>query len=259
MTAIYLYTLISVILVSLTSLVCIFFIFLKESFLKKLIFLLIGLSVGSLFGDTFIHLLPQIYAKGNNLSVSFAVLFGILLFFILEKFINWHHSHEEENAVGLHRDCEGGDCHIQPAGYTILFGDTLHNFIDGLIVAASYLISIEVGIATTIAVVLHEIPHEIGDFAVMLHSGFTTKKALFWNVVSSLAAILGAIAGLFLGLKIEGVLPLLIALAAGGFIYIAGSDLVPQLHRDTKIKQSIYQLISILVGVGLMALILLFE
>lgn len=260
---IWLYSLVSVVLVSLLALIGAPFMLFKEAWLKRTLFILISLSVGALFGDAFIHLIPEIYQSGqSSVLLSTYILLGIIMFFVLEKFINWHHHHEEENADSLnHEPTEkcAENCQAEAFGYTILIGDTLHNFIDGIIIASSYLISFEVGLATTIAVVIHEIPHEVGDLAVMLHAGFSRGKALFFNFLSALASVLGAILALLLSGQIESIVPILLALATGGFIYVAGSDLVPQLHRHPKVGDSLIQLFSILVGIGLMYSLLLLE
>ena len=149
--------------------------------------------------------------------------------------------------------------HAHPFAYTNLVGDGLHNFIDGLIIGASYIVSVPVGIATTIAVVLHEIPQEIGDFGVLIHAGFSKGKALALNFLSAVAAILGAVVALWLSGAVEGLEMVLIPLAAGGFIYIAGSDLIPELHKENHIVRSILQVISFIAGIGVMLLLLLLE
>ncbi len=259
MNNVWLYSILSVILVSLLSLLGVILLFLKDHWLKKAVFVLISLSVGSLFGDVFIHLLPEAFKTASPIYISLSILFGIIVFFILEKFIHWHHSHGDDVVESFHEH-EGDHCEkVQSVGYMVLFGDGVHNFIDGVIIAASFMASWEVGLATTIAVVLHEIPQELGHFAVLIHSGFTKGKALLYNFYSALTAVLGAVITLIFTNNIQTSIPYLLALAAGGFVYIAGSDLVPQLHKKTGAKESIIQLISILVGVGLMLSLLMLE
>jgi len=256
---IWLNSILAVILVSVLSLVGISLLFLKEHRLKKTVLVLIGLSVGSLFGDVFIHLLPEVFEESSPMTVSLGVLTGILIFFVLEKFIHWHHSHGDDVVESFHEH-KGDHCEkIQPVGYMVLFGDGVHNFIDGVIIAASFMVSWEVGLATTIAVILHEIPQELGNFAVLIHSGFSKFKALVYNFYSALTAVVGAVAGLLFMEKMESSIPFFISIAAGGFVYIAGSDLVPELHKKIGMKESFVQLISILVGIGLMLLLLLLE
>jgi zinc and cadmium transporter len=218
---------------------------------------LISLSVGSLFGDAFIHLLPEAFDAINSISVSLYVLLGIVIFFVLEKFIHWHHSHDSNEMESLQEHCGESCTKVEPVGYIVLIGDGVHNFIDGVIIAISFLANPEIGLATTIAVILHEIPQELGHFAVLIHSGFTKTKALLYNFISALTALFGAIVALLFASRAEFIVPNLLALAAGGFIYIAGSDLVPQLHKKVGMKDSIVQLISILFGVGLMLLLLI--
>ena len=221
----------------------------KISKLKTILIYLISFSAGALLGDTFIHLLPEIIENtGYTLYSAIYLLSGITIFFILEKIIHWQHCHMPINHE-----------HIHPFAYMNLVGDALHNFIDGLIIAASYIASIPVGIATTIAVILHEIPQEIGDFGVLLHGGFTKAKALGINFLTGLTAIFGALIVFWLGGFIEGIQEFLIPFAAGGFIYIASSDLIPELHKETEIRRSIGQIISFILGIGIMAVLLLLE
>jgi zinc and cadmium transporter len=149
--------------------------------------------------------------------------------------------------------------HIHPFAYMNLVGDGFHNFIDGLIIAGSYLVNLQVGIATTLAVILHEIPQEIGDFGVLLHGGFSKSKALLLNFATALTAILGTIAVLIVGSKVQGLSSILLPIAAGGFIYIAGADLIPELHKETEFRGSLFQLFTFILGIGVMALLLLLE
>lgn len=205
------YALTSVLCVSLLSLIGVLFISISERRLKQIIFVMVSLAVGGLFGDAFIHLLPESFEKsGTKLEASLYVLAGLFAFFILEKFLLWRHQHVLES-----------DHPIHPVGYKNLVADGVHNFIDGMIIGASYLVSLPVGIATTMAVVFHEIPHELGNFFVLLYAGFTKAKALFFNFLSALCAILGTIISLLVGSTVENFSALMLPLAAGGFIYIA--------------------------------------
>lgn len=247
-----LYALISVIAVSLISLIGIIGLSMRESFLRKNLFLLVSLAVGALFGDVFIHLLPHAHEElPGKVAVPFFVLLGIVIFFVLEKFLRWQHVH------GVHETDDQADT-TKPVGPLVLIGDAVHNFIDGIIIGGSFLVNIEVGFATTLAIALHEIPQEIGDFALLIHAGYSKRRALLLNFLSGLIAIIGTV-GVFVFASVEGIIPALAALAAGGFIYIAGSDLVPELHKNGKVGQSFQQLIAILVGIGLMFALLLFE
>lgn len=247
-----LYTLASVFVVSLISLVGAITISLNAELLKRSVFFLVSLAVGALFGDAIIHLIPETFELfANPVYASLSVIAGIFAFFVLEKFLHWHHHHD---------DCdEHEDCGIHPLGRIILFSDGLHNFLDGAIIGAAYLVSIEVGVATTLAVILHEIPQEIGDFGVLIHAGYSRTRALVVNFLSGLVAVLGALAALFLSNTVEYATPILIAVAAGSFLYIAGSDLVPELHKATTVRQSLIQLIGILLGISLMFALVLVE
>jgi zinc and cadmium transporter len=243
------YTIVSVVVVSLLSLVGVACISISEQRLKRIIFTMVSLAVGAMFGDAFIHLLPESFENPRSkVETSLYVLAGIFAFFILEKFLLWRHQHTLES-----------DSHIHHVGYMNLIADGLHNLIDGMIIGASYLISTPVGIATTMAVVFHEIPHELGNFFVLLHAGFTKTKALFFNLLSATFAILGAIISLAVGSSVASFSAAMLPLAAGGFIYIAGSDLIPELHKDASPSRSAVQLMAMATGVGVMLLLILME
>ncbi len=249
MTDIWLYALASVILVSLLSVIGIVFISISEAKLKQIVFVLVSLAVGSLFGDVFIHLLPQAFDKSEErLEASLYLLAGIFIFFVLEKFIRWRHQHDLKSENAIH-----------PVGYMNLLADGIHNFIDGMIIGAAYLTSLRVGIATTIAVAMHELPQEISDFGVLLHAGFSKKKALIFNFLSATLAILGTVLILLAGTTMHYFIASLLPLAAGGFVYIAGSDLVPELNKELEPSKSLVQLLAIAIGVGLMLLLTLLE
>lgn len=248
MQQIWLYSIGSVLLVSLISLIGIFTLGIKQNRLKTILIYLISFSAGALFGDAFIHLLPEIIEEGFTIMSGVLILAGILTFFILEKFVHWQHCHMPV--------CE---THIHPFAYMNLVGDSLHNFIDGLVIAASYIVSFPVGIATTLAVLLHEIPQEIGDFGVMLHGGFSRIKALALNFLTALTAIIGVIIGLVLNNIVPNLKLIVLPIAIGGFIYIAGSDLIPELHKETNIKRSIIQIITFILGVLIMLSLLWLE
>ncbi len=249
MLRIWIATLASVLLVSLLSLLGLVFIALSEVQLKKIVFLLVSVAVGALFGDTFIHLLPETFAHGDGgQSASLWVLAGILLFFVLEKFLRWHHHHTVED-----------EHHVHPMGYMNLVADAVHNGIDGLLIGASFLNSMQLGIATTVAVVLHEIPSEICHFGVLVHAGFTKRRALWLNLLSATVAIAGAVAALLLGRHSHGFVEMMKPLTAGGFIYVAGTDLLPELSHDVEPSKSLLQVLCMATGVGLMWALTLVE
>jgi zinc and cadmium transporter len=246
---IWFYTLISVVIVSLISLVGVFTLAVKPEKLNRILIYLVSFAAGTLLGDAFIHLIPEAYEEsGNTGAIPIYLLSGILIFFILEKFVHWRHCHKVA--------C---DDHPHPITYTILAGDTIHNFIDGLIIAASFIVSIPVGIATTAAVIFHEIPQEIGDFGSLVYGGYARTKALLFNFLTAISAIIGAIIVLTLNINDGVLIEFLVPFAAGGFVYIASSDLIPELHKNTEPKKSFWQLVTFVLGIGLMLVLLALE
>ena len=247
---IWIYSLISVFIVSLISLIGIVALSVKMDKLKKILIYLVSFSAGALFGGAFLHLLPGIVETGNfTLKIPFLILGGIVLFFGLEKIVCWKHCHILESKT-----------HVHSFAIMNLIGDGFHNLLDGLVIGASYLISIPTGIATTLAVVIHEIPQEIGDFGVLIHGGFSKAKAIFWNFASAVIAVIGVLIALTLGNYIEGIQFILVPIAIGGFIYIAGSDLIPELHKhEQKTKSSLIQILAFIIGILIMAALLLLE
>jgi zinc and cadmium transporter len=245
----WLYAFVSVVVVSLISLVGVFTLSVREKHIRRIIIYLVSFAVGALFGDALIHLLPESFKNiESSLAVSLLVLSGIVIFFVLEKFVYWRHCHIVEN-----------ERHHHPVVIMNIVGDFIHNFLDGIIIGASYAVSLPLGLATTIAVVLHEIPQEIGDFGVLIHGGLSAKKALLYNFFSALAALLGLILVFALGSAASSFSIYLLPIAAGGFLYIAGSDLIPELKHETKIAASVGQLLAIILGIGVMMVLLLIE
>ena len=251
-----LYILVSVILVSLVSFIGAFSLFLQKKNLNEFLLLLVSLSAGTLFGGAFLHLLPEAVEKnGFTLQVSLLLLGGVITFFVLEKFIHWRHCHVHGTP-----DLQKHQSHHPPSIAVLnLTGDALHNLLDGLVIAGSYLVSIPTGIATTIAVVLHEVPQEIADFGVLLYAGWSRWKALLFNFLSAAVAIVGAIIGIVLGARSEAFTQIILPFAAGGFVYIAGSNLIPELHKECGLKDSLWHFVALLLGVGLMVVLLLVE
>ena len=241
----------SVIIISLISMIGAFTLSLNKTKLKAILLLLVSFAVGGLFGDAFIHLLPEAFETlGPNLKTSLYVLAGIFIFFILEKFIRWRHCH-----IPISKE------HMHPVAALNLIGDGIHNTLDGMIVAASFVVSIPIGIATALAVILHEIPQEIGDFGILVYSGMPVKKALFFNFLSALTAVVGAIIALTLESRLKGFSTYLLPITAGGFLYIGGSDLIPELHKEDHVKifTSLLQLGAIMLGIAIMALLVFIE
>ncbi len=251
MKEVWIYSLISVFIVSLISLIGILTVSIQIKKVRKFLIYLVSFSAGALFGGAFFHLIPEVVEEyGFTLQISFLMLGGIILFFSLEKIIHWHHYHMPDTK---------GKGYIHSFAIMNLIGDGFHNFLDGLIIGAAYLINISAGIATTIAVAFHEIPQEIGDFGVLIHGGFSRVRALFLNFGSALLAVIGAIVSLALSIYVENIQYIIVPVAIGGFIYVAGSDLIPELHKHPKLKDSVLQLITLISGILVMAALLLLE
>lgn len=247
------YTLISVLIVSIVSLLGVLVIFIGDKKLNNLLLGLVSLSAGTLFGGAFLHLIPEaVESKGYfGISISFLILSGIIIFFIIDKIIHWNHSHKKSKVT--HSIEVDEKLRI---GYINLIGDGVHNFIDGLIIAGSYLVSIPIGIAATIAVVVHETPQELADFGVLLYAGFSKFRALMFNFFSAALAIVGAVVGLIIGTRSEVFLSSIIPFAGGAFIYIAGSQLIPELfHKEHNSKDLIQHLVMFIMGVFIMYLL----
>ncbi|PJC82640.1 ZIP family metal transporter [Candidatus Roizmanbacteria bacterium CG_4_8_14_3_um_filter_35_14] len=236
------YILISNFIISLISLIGIFTLMIKEKLLQKILLFLVSLSAGALMGGAFIHLLPEAQEKYRDGNMFLIVLLSFIFFFFVEKLLHWRHCHK-------------GKCEIHTFGYINLFGDAVHNFIDGLVIAATFLTDIKLGIATSLVVFLHEIPQEIGDFGVLLYSGFGRKKAIISNFLVALTAVLGGLIGYFLSFSIDRFTTYLLPFTAGGFIYIAASDLMPEIRKETNLKKSLVSFAVFIVGILLMFLV----
>jgi zinc and cadmium transporter len=235
--------LLSVLLTSLVSLVGIFSLLLKEEVLKRLLKTFVAFASGTLLGAAFLDLLPEATEHGD-FTLTYALL-GIVLFFIVEGVIRWHHCHEER-------------CEVHSFTYLNLIGDGVHNFIDGAIIAAAYLTSFDLGVVTTIAIIFHEVPQEIGDFGILIYGGFTRAKALFFNFLTALASFAGAAAALLSSSLVTDLVPALLGLAAGGFIYIATTDLMPELQKSEDIRDVLKALLTLLLGIMVIQLVIMF-
>ncbi|KYK27173.1 hypothetical protein AYK26_00575 [Euryarchaeota archaeon SM23-78] len=233
----------------LVAFIGVFSLWLKEKLFKKILMILVAFSAGALLSGAFFHLLAE---SLEHLSVTKAfayMLMGFILFFLIERFLHWHHCH-------LH----GQKCDVHPVSYLILFGDGVHNFIDGIIIGVSFIISVPFGIVTALLIIGHEIPQELGDFAVLVYGGFSKTKALVYNFLSQLTAVIGGIIGYLFSTRIQGVIPFILPFAAGGFIYIAASDLIPELHKEPKLNKSLVSFSFFLIGIVFMFLLkFLFE
>ncbi len=208
---------------------------------------LVSYAIGALLGAVFLDILPEaMKLSGNFALVSGTILLGILLFFTLEKLLIWRHCH--------HDHCEAHETHQHHAhgrsGMMIIVGDTFHNFVDGVIIAAAFMTDIHLGIVTALAIIAHEIPQEVGDFMILLHSGYSKMHALMLNLVSSLATLLGGILAYFALQSMQHAVPILLALAAASMIYVAVADLIPSLHKRTQLRDTIEQVVLIVLGVS---------
>ncbi len=241
----------SVALVSLASLVGVVVLTIRGSIVSAAMLYLVSFSTGAVLGTVFLHLLPEVMEHaGDPLVGSALILGGMMLAFSIEKFIHWHHCHRTEHD-------EEGEHHNHPLGALILIGDGIHNFIDGMLIATAYLVSIPVGIAATIAVLLHEIPQELSDVSLLLHSGFSRWRAIFWNTMSACTALVGAGIAILFEARVEGLEFILLPIAAGNFLYVATTDLIPELHKETRLGRTLVQGVLILAGLGLMAFLAL--
>jgi zinc and cadmium transporter len=236
-------SLVSVLIVSLVSVIGILFLAMKKEKLQEIQLLLVALATGGLLGGAFFHLLPESFESFSNMrTASFLLVLGFMLFFILERFLHWHHNHTS----GI------SDHPVKPFGTINLVADGFHNYLDGLLIAASYTYSFEIGLATTLIVLMHELPQEIGDFGILIHAGFSRKKALIFNFLSACTAFLGALTVLIFEPSAEILSKAVLPIAAGGFIYLAAADLIPELHSEKTLSRSIYQLIALIFGMGLL-------
>ncbi|MFH1541556.1 MAG: ZIP family metal transporter [bacterium] len=247
---IWLYALTSVIFVSFLSLLGVFTLSFKRVFIVKIVNYMVAFAVGALLGGALIHLIPEAFEKIAQPLAAIYVLSGFFFFFLLENVLRWRHCHAETNEE-----------HPHPVAVLNLVGDGVHNLIDGLIIGAAYLVSIPLGLTTTLAVVLHEIPQEIGDFGVLLHAGFSIPKALFYNFLSALLSVIGVIIVLIIGPQFESLSAILLAITAGGFIYIAASDLIPEIHHkcEMNVWVTLTQFVFVLLGVLTMSGLLLLD
>lgn len=240
-----LWILASTILVSLLSFVGVLVLFFKDSLLSKMVLWLVAFSAGSLIGGAFLHMIPEAISTLNNNTLVFMwVIVGFSIFFALELFIHWHHCHSLE--------CEHKE-YVKPTAYLILVADGLHNFIDGLAIAGAFIVDVRVGIVTAIVIATHEIPQELGDFGVLINSGWKKSRALLFNFLSGLTAVLGGLLVYFVARDFN--VDFLLPLAAGGFIYIASSDLIPEVKHHDKITTNLNHLMAFVLGILLVMVV----
>ncbi|MDD5661791.1 MAG: ZIP family metal transporter [Candidatus Omnitrophica bacterium] len=234
--------LLSTFFISIISLIGVITLAIKDKLLHKIIFYLLGFSAGALIGGAFLHILPEAIERLNATVVFYYTILGIVLFFLMERYFHWRHCHE-------------GHCSIHAFTYLNIAGDAVHNFFDGIMIAVSFTVSFSMGLATTAAIILHEIPQELGDFGVLVYGGFTRKKALLFNFISALTAVLGALTGYFIADVAHGFTSFVMPLTAGGFIYIATSDLIPEIHKEINQKKATLAFVAFLCGIIFMGLV----
>lgn len=238
------YGLIAAFIVSLISLIGVITLPLKSEKFNKILIYLVSFAAGGLMGGAFFHLLPEVLKiSGQTDLVFICVILGFCLFFVLEKYLRWHHCHNNQ--------CQSHE-HL---GYLTLVGDTLHNALDGIIIISSFIVSTNLGMIVTLSIIFHEIPQELGDYGVFIYAGFSRKKALFLNYLSGAVAILGVVIGYFLINWLNFLNPILISVAAGGFIYVAAADFIPELHKQNTTKVSIYTFLVFLLALAFMLII----
>ena len=211
---------------------------------------LISYAIGALLGAAFLEILPHALEHGEPHRMAATVLFGIMFFFVLEKLVLWRHCH--------HDHCEAHEAQAHDhgrSGLLILVGDTFHNFVDGVLIAAAFLESTELGIVTALAIIAHEIPQEVGDYMILLHSGYSRTKALAFNLLSSLATLVGAMLAYFALSDMQELIPTLLGLAAASMIYVAVADLIPGLHKRTELKATVQQVLLIGLGIASIAIV----
>jgi zinc and cadmium transporter len=218
------------------------FLMFKKEILEKILMFLVSLSAGALMGGAFLHLLPEAAEELESELLFGVFLASFVFFFLLEKIIHWRHCHK-------------ADCEIHSFGYMNLAGDAVHNFIDGLTIASTFMVNPALGISTTLAVAIHEIPQEIGDFGVLVYSGFKKKTALLINYAVAMTVVIGGIAGYFFFSHLQSALPYLLPFAAGGFVYIAASDLMPEIRKEMNFKKSMISFSVFIAGILMMYLV----
>lgn len=215
--------------------------------------MLISYAIGAMLGAVFLEILPHAFNVAESIEVmASTVLLGILLFFILEKLVLWRHCHGDHCEAHAPQE-HGHHSHAHDhgrSGMMIMIGDTFHNFVDGILIAAAFMIDVRLGIVTALAIIAHEIPQEVGDFLILLHSGYTRKQAFLFNLLSSFATLLGGLAAYFALQVVESWVPTILGLAAASMIYVAVADLIPGLHKRTELRATIQQVLLIALGVG---------
>ena len=245
------YILAATVLVSLVSLVGTLAFSLNPRRLNFLLFASVSFATGALLGAAFFDVLPEAFAKLDTRIAFQTVFLAILVFFIFEKFF-WHHHHSTHRPDGHDHPSSGSE---KPLGYLTLAGSLAHNFFDGVAIGASFLVSIPLGISTTVAIALHEIPHELGDYGLLLYSGFSKMRATLLNLLTGLTSVLGGVSAFYFASNVNQFEAYALAFTGGTFIYVAAADLVPELHKEHKISRSLLQLLFLALGAGMLWLL----
>ena len=217
---------------------------------------LISYAIGALLGAAFLEVLPNaVIASGDATGTGKVILFGLLGFFVLEKLVIWRHCHIEqcEGHEQLEDGADAGHDHGR-SGLLIVIGDTFHNFVDGVLIASAFMADFRLGAVTALAIIAHEIPQEVGDFLILIHSGYSRSRAFMYNLMSSFATVIGGLLAYFALSRAEGVVPVMLALAASSMIYVAVADLIPGLHKRTELQATIQQVVLIGLGIASIAL-----
>ena len=213
--------------------------------------MLISYAIGALLGAVFLEILPHAFEATTDIETMAAtILLGILLFFVLEKLVLWRHCHGDECEAHAHAIADAHGHDHGRSGLMIMVGDTFHNFVDGILIAAAFLVDIQLGLVTALAIIAHEIPQEVGDFLILLHSGYSKKQALAFNLLSSLATVIGGLLAYFALQTVQDWVPTILGLAAASMIYVAVADLIPGLHKRAQLKETLYQVVLIALGIG---------
>ncbi len=230
-------------IVSLISLIGIIALIIEDKLLRKIIIFLVAFAAGGLIGGAFLHILPESMERIKDpIQLFLYVVAGFMLFFVMEKYLYWRHCHEKE-------------CELHMFTYLNIVGDIVHNFSDGMIMGTLFMVDIKLGFAATLAIISHEIPHELGNFMVLVYGGFSKFKALIFNFVSALFAVLGTLFGFYFANRVSGFSSILLPMAAGGFIYIAACDLIPELHKENELGKSALTMLIFTIGIALMYLL----
>lgn len=230
-----LFILLATVVNSFIGLIGILTLWMKDKSLNKILIILVAFSAGALLSGAFFHMMAESLEMMEVMTAFIYLLVGFIVFFLIERFLHWRHCHK-------------GKCDVHPFTHLVLIGDGIHNFIDGLVIAASFMINIPFGWVTTLMIITHEIPQELGDFGVLVYGGFEKIRALGFNFLAQLTCIIGGIIGFFLLYTPESV-AFLLPFAAGGFIYIAASDLIPELHKEESVKKSMISFVFFVIGI----------